>query len=180
MKILGFIALILTFSVHAQVFPETEDTVNTNPNIPSPVNHRADTNGMASPPISRPMPVPPPFSDTYRSTPDTTPTPTTPTTPQPGFPGARMAPVIPVAPAVNLLDVFDKGTTGKLRGCSIVQRRRRGCEYEVMVEGRGYPFHSPDVCSGDRSAAQVGCNYGNHRENSACILNQALMIGYCR
>lgn len=186
MKHLLFLAVFMSAfdCAHAQVFPETEDEaeVNSNPTIQVPVNRRADTEGMALPPVSRPMPVPPPYREGYRSTPDTTtPEPTIPSAPQPGFPGARQSVVRDNTAQVNLLELFDKAYTGKLRDCSITVRRRRdACEYEVRVSGQVYPFHMPETCSSNQSAALVGCNYGNQRENAACILNQAMMIGYCR
>ena len=172
--------LIGALTATAQTHPETEDEVNANPTIAVPNNPRADTSGMANPPTTRPMPVPPPYSPNYRSTPDTTPAPSSSSTPQPGFPNARLTTV--VSPTVNLLALFERAFTGKLRSCAIhaTPRNRNGCEYEVIVNERNYPFHSPDICSSNESAGRVGCNYGNPRENSACILNQAMMIGYCR
>ena len=175
------ITLMFTALAQAQVVhPETEDEVNSNPTRHLPIDRNADTSGMANPPVTRPMPVPPPFSERFRPSPDNTPAPATTNVPQPGFPGARLTPTNET-PAVNLLDIFDKGFTGKYRSCAIhVRRERRGCEYQVVVDGRGYPFHSPEICSSNESAAKVGCNHGSQRENSACILNQALMIGHCR
>lgn len=91
-----------------------------------------------------------------------------------------MTPLQP-STVVNMIDIFEQGTSGKFRGCAITARRdRRGCDYDVIVDGRAYPFHAPEICSSNSQAAKVGCNYGNEKENAGCILNQALMIGLCR
>lgn len=181
--LLGFVIHLLAVPAFAQIHPETEeDDVNANPTLNVPINRRGDSSGMANPPVSSSMPVPPTFSENYRATPDTTTAPAVPTAPEAGFPGAR-APIMTsdVIPA-NLAQLFERGYQGKITNCAIVDYRGRDqkCQFEVLVDRRLYPFHYSDMCSSNEVAAQIGCNYGNHKENIACVLNQAILVGHCK
>lgn len=173
--------LLCLYSVkgRAQIIDDTEDTSNSNPRITISNNRNGDARGMANPPPRERSPAPPVYSERYNSTPDRVTTPETPTTPDPGFPGARLTTV--AAPDNSLMELFENAFQGKLKGCSIERtRRNRECDYEVIVERRLYPFHYNGLCSSDRDAAKVGCNYGDQKKNSACILKQAITIGYCQ
>lgn len=164
----------------AQIIDDTEDTSNSNPRITIPNNRNGDSRGMANPPPRERTPAPPVFSERYNSTPERATQPEASSIPEPGFPGARLSTIIAPDNSNSLLELFERAFQGKLRGCSIERtRRNRGCEYEVIVERRSYPFHYNGLCSSDRDAAKVGCNYNDQKKNSACILKQAMDIGYC-
>ena len=150
------------------VFAQVEDPSNNIPTIHTPVHRDADTRGMANPPLRTSPPTPPPYTDTYTPTVDTTPPP--------------LAPAVPGIPADPLMSLFDQGMKGQLGDCTIgpVKIQLESCLYEVRVRGNIYPSHYPDMCSSDDMASEIGCRLGDQRKNAACILNQAMLVGFCR
>jgi hypothetical protein len=80
-------------------------------------------------------------------------------------------------------DVFNFGTIGNCAiykiGGNSSQGNDFGCKYIVKVGQDVFPQADQSVCSKDSQAEALGCNFGDEKTNTGCILQQAIEAGYC-
>jgi hypothetical protein len=82
---------------------------------------------------------------------------------------------------LSLHDLFSKVYYGGVGSCAIVKLRgnEHGCKYIVTVKDEYFPDPEGEICSEDRQASYAGCNVGDEKQNAACLVEKAVLEGYC-
>lgn len=75
--------------------------------------------------------------------------------------------------------LFKMGKRGEYKGCKIVGSPI--CNYQVQINGVGYPKKDGSVCSSARKSnpSLYGCDAASQKTNAACLLALAVSEGYC-
>jgi len=79
------------------------------------------------------------------------------------------------------LDSYNDAARQRLGTCTVWKLRGNvhGCDYRAKVDGKNYPDLEGVVCSSDDQAELIGCNVGTEKQNVGCILQNAVLNGYC-
>jgi len=82
---------------------------------------------------------------------------------------------------LSLHGLFTKAYYGGAGSCAIVKLRgnEHGCNYIITVNDEYFPDPEGEICSQDTQAAQAACNVGDEKENAACLIEKAILEGYC-
>ena len=78
-------------------------------------------------------------------------------------------------------DIFEDGRQYGVGPCVVVKLRgnEHGCKYIVKVGEKFFPDAEGSVCSEDQRAALIGCRENDQKNNAGCILEKAILEGYC-
>ena len=83
----------------------------------------------------------------------------------------------------SFMDVYNDSNVGNCAiyriGGALSSGNQFGCKYIVKVGQDVFPAADQSVCSQDAQAAAIGCNFGDEKTNTGCILQQAIEAGYC-
>jgi hypothetical protein len=79
------------------------------------------------------------------------------------------------------LDSYNDAAAQRLGTCTVWRLRNNpyGCTYRAKVDGQNYPDIEGEVCSIEDQAELIGCNVGTEKQNVGCILQNAVLNGYC-
>lgn len=78
-------------------------------------------------------------------------------------------------------DIYNDGRKYGVGECSIVKLRGNafGCNYMVQVGSKFFPDPKGSVCAKPERAALIGCREEGQKNNAGCILEKAILEGYC-
>jgi hypothetical protein len=79
----------------------------------------------------------------------------------------------------TFIDLYKAGRDG-VGKCKIEKKGLfASCKYMVKVEGKPFPDPTGYICSSAEKAELVGCKEPNQKGNAGCILEKAVLQGYC-